>query len=157
MADLRWAVMGTGRFALSVLPKINQAPGNVVVALASRDLTRAVAVAKFMRLPKSAACTYDDALNRLDIDAVYIDAESMLEIKSESKRKRGDQELELESSLGDYKEVGGLMLPFSIEQKPKGAPQGSTITIEKIELDVAIDDAIFAMPVKKAEVKPAGN
>lgn len=92
-----------------------------------------------------------------DLTYVYLDAESMLEIKSEGKRKRGDQEIEFESSLGDYKEVDGLVFAHSIEQKPKGAPSGAMITIEKIELGVAIDDAVFAMPAKKAEEKPVGN
>jgi outer membrane lipoprotein-sorting protein len=95
-----------------------------------------------------------------DLTYVWLDAESMLQIKSEGKRKRGDQELEFESSLGDYKEVDGLLFPHSIEQRPKGAPQGATITVEKVELGVAIDDAIFVMPPKpeaKPEEKPAGN
>lgn len=100
-----------------------------------------------------------------DVTTVWLDAESMLEIKSEGKRKRGDQEFEFESSLGDYKEVEGLIFAHSIEQKPKGAPAGATITVEKVELGVAIDDAIFAMPAPKPEVKsdakaeekPAGN
>lgn len=92
-----------------------------------------------------------------DATTVWLDAESMLEIKSEGKRKRGDQEFEFESSLGDYKEVDGLIFAHSIEQKPKGAPSGATITVEKIELGIAIDDAIFAMPEKKAEPAPAGN
>jgi len=96
-----------------------------------------------------------------DVTHVWLDAESMLEIKSEGKRKRGDQEFEFESSLGDYKEVDGLIFAHSIEQKPIGAPAGATITVEKIELGIAIDDAIFAMPAPKAEAKPeekpAGN
>ena len=92
-----------------------------------------------------------------DLTYVWLDAESMLQIRSEGKRKRGDQEVEFESSLGDYKEVGGLVFAHSIEQRPKGAPQGATITIEKIELGATIDDTIFAMPEKKAEPTPAGN
>jgi outer membrane lipoprotein-sorting protein len=92
-----------------------------------------------------------------DLTYVWLDAESMLQIKSEGKRKRNDQEIEFESSLGDYKEVGGLVFAHSIEQKPKGAPQGATITIDSIELGATIDDAIFAMPAKPAEAKPAAN
>jgi outer membrane lipoprotein-sorting protein len=92
-----------------------------------------------------------------DVTWVWLDAESMLQIKSEGKRKRNDQEFEFESSLGDYKEVGGLVFAHSIENKPKGAPQGVTFTIDTIELGATIDDAIFAMPEKKAEPAPAGN
>jgi outer membrane lipoprotein-sorting protein len=92
-----------------------------------------------------------------DVSYVYLDAESMLEIKSERKLKRGDVELEFEGSLGDYKEVDGILFAHSTEQKQKGAPEGATYTIEKVELGVAIDDAIFAMPAAKTEEKPTGN
>lgn len=92
-----------------------------------------------------------------DVSYAYLDAESMLQIKSEAKVKRGDQEIEIEGSLGDYKEVDGIVLPFSIEQRPKGAPAGSMITIEAIELNAAIDDALFAMPAKKEEPAPTAK
>jgi outer membrane lipoprotein-sorting protein len=92
-----------------------------------------------------------------DVSHAYLDAESMLQIKSEAKVKRGDQEIEIVGSLGDYKEVDGIVLPFSIEQRPKGAPAGSMITIEAIELNGAIDDALFAMPAKKEEPAPAAK
>jgi len=81
-----------------------------------------------------------------DVSTIWLDKEAYVQIKSEGKRKRGDQEIDIETSYGDYKEVGGLYFPHSIESKPKGAPQGATITIESIELDAAIDETIFAMP-----------
>lgn len=90
-----------------------------------------------------------------EISYVYLDAESMLQIKAEGKIKRGDQEFEIESSIGDYKETGGLVMPHSVEQKPKGAPAGSMITFEKIELGADVPDSLFAMPEKKEEPKPA--
>ncbi len=91
-----------------------------------------------------------------DVSYVWLDAEAMLQIKAEGKRKRGDQEMEFESTMGDYKEVGGLMFPHSIEQRPKGAPQGMTITVEKVELGVAIDDEIFRMPAPKPAAAAGG-
>lgn len=90
-----------------------------------------------------------------DESTIWLDKDAYVEIKSEGKRKRGDQEMDLETSFGDYKEVDGLLFPFSIESKPKGAPQGATITVESIELNPTLDDAAFAMPAKKAE--PAGD
>ncbi len=54
--------------------------------------------------------------------------------------------MECETSFGDYKEVGGLMLPHVIASGVKGGPQRQTITIEKIELNPEIDDSRFAMP-----------
>lgn len=89
-----------------------------------------------------------------EVTYVWLEAETLVQIKSEGKRKRGDQEFEFEASYGDYKEVDGLLFAHSIEQKPKGAPAGSTITIEKIELNVPIDDAVFKMPAPAAGGKP---
>jgi outer membrane lipoprotein-sorting protein len=86
-----------------------------------------------------------------DESTIWFDKDAYLMIKSESKRKRGEQEMELETSFGDYKEVDGLLFPFSIETKAKGQPQGMTITVQSIELNPKIDPAVFAMPAKKAE------
>jgi len=90
---------------------------------------------------------------------IWLDKEAFLQIKSEGKRKRGDVEAEFETSLGDYKEVGGLLFPFSSESKPKGAPQGFGFALDKVELDVAVDDALFVMPAKPAApaAAPAGG
>jgi len=88
---------------------------------------------------------------------VYLDAESYLEIKTESKRKIQGQEIESETTLGDYKDVGGgLLFPMSIESRAKGKEGSQSITIEKVELNpTTVDAAIFHMPeVKKAEEPP---
>jgi outer membrane lipoprotein-sorting protein len=50
-----------------------------------------------------------------------------------------------ESVLGDYKEVDGMMMPHSIEQKVGGQTQ-AVIKVEKIEINPKIDKAIFAFP-----------
>jgi hypothetical protein len=82
---------------------------------------------------------------------VFLDAEYFLEIKSESKRTIRGQELEIEASQGDYKDVDGLMLAHSVESKPKGMEAGQSVIFEKIELNVPLDDALFEMPEKKVE------
>ena len=81
-----------------------------------------------------------------DVSMIYIDAEAYLEIKSEGKRKGPQGEVEIESSQGDFKEVDGLLFPMSMESKPKGAPAGQTITVEKVELNAAVQASDFAMP-----------
>jgi outer membrane lipoprotein-sorting protein len=90
-----------------------------------------------------------------DESTIWFDKDAYLMIKSESKRKRGEQEMDLETSFGDYKEVDGLLFPFSIETKAKGQPQGMTITVQSIELNPKLDPALFEMPEKKAA--PAGD
>jgi outer membrane lipoprotein-sorting protein len=85
-----------------------------------------------------------------DIRYVYIEADSYLELRTDAKRNVRGTETETEAVASDYKEVGGLILPHTITQGAKGNPQKQTITVEKIELDVPLDDARFKMPeVKK--------
>jgi outer membrane lipoprotein-sorting protein len=84
-----------------------------------------------------------------DVRYVYIDVDSSLELKTDAKRMIRGSEVETESVSSDYKEVGGLVLPHTIVQGPKGSPQKQTITIDKVELDVPLDDALFKMPEVK--------
>ena len=88
-----------------------------------------------------------------NVSTIYLDGEYFLEIKEEGKREVNGQEIVYESSSGDYKEVGGLMLPHSVTTQAKGAPNSQAMTFEKIELDVEIDPSIFTMPEKEAEAE----
>jgi outer membrane lipoprotein-sorting protein len=83
---------------------------------------------------------------------VYLDAEYYLEIKSEGTREINGQEMDFETASGDYKEVGGLMLPHSVSSKAKGVPGGGqTVTFTEIDLDAEIDPSLFSMPQSEAE------
>jgi outer membrane lipoprotein-sorting protein len=79
---------------------------------------------------------------------IYLDAETYLVLRSESTRNVQGQELEMETSIGDYKTVDGLTFPYSMESHVKGKEKmgGQSITIEKIELNPKVDMTIFAMP-----------
>ena len=85
---------------------------------------------------------------------IYFDADTFLEVKVEAKRKIQGQEVESETTFGNYQEVDGLLFPYAVEMKAKGAPAGQSITIEKVELNPTVADDIFKMPVKKAEAAP---
>jgi hypothetical protein len=89
-----------------------------------------------------------------NVRTIWIDAEANLEIKGEGKRTIRGSEVESETSLGDYKEVGGVMYPHSVEGGPKGAPQRQKIVIDRIEVNPAIDDSRFRMPEVKKEEPP---
>ena len=90
-----------------------------------------------------------------DVHNVYIDADSFLDVKSESKRTIRGTEQEGEALVSDYKEVDGLMFPFSIDAGQKGGQGRQKIVIEKIELNPTIDDARFKMPAApKPETPP---
>ncbi len=77
----------------------------------------------------------------------FLDAKSFLPIRSTGKRKQMGQELDMETTPGNYKAVEGVMMPFSIEQKNAGQTV-IQFTITKYEVNVPVDDKIFAMPDK---------
>lgn len=81
-----------------------------------------------------------------DVRTVYIDSDSFLVIKEETTRTIRGTEQTVESSIGDYKEVDGIMFPCGIESGVKGGSEKQKITITKVELNVPLDDAIFKMP-----------
>lgn len=91
------------------------------------------------------------ALKNGDTLYYYLDADSYLEIKIESKRMVRGTEQQGEQTLGDYKEVGGILIAHALEMGEKGRPEKQKITIEKIELNVPLDDSRFATPAAKTE------
>jgi hypothetical protein len=89
-----------------------------------------------------------------DAEYYFLDAESYLPIRVEAKRTIRGTEIEGESTIGDYKEAGGLLWPYSIQNGAKGRPERQTITVDKIEVNPTIDDARFTMPAAKPADAP---
>ena len=90
--------------------------------------------------------TYDTG----DVSTLYLDAEHFVEFKSLGKVETPQGEMEMEGILGDYKEVGGVMLAHSMEMRPSGQPQGAVITFDSIDVNPeGITEALFAMPEVK--------
>lgn len=81
-----------------------------------------------------------------DVVNYYIDTDSNLEIKADTKRTANGQETEINVSFGDYKEVSGLMISHSIEARAAGLPAGQVLTSDKVEVNADIPDDRFAMP-----------
>jgi outer membrane lipoprotein-sorting protein len=81
-----------------------------------------------------------------DVEYYYLDAEYYVPIKVEGSREMRGQTVKFETTLSDYKEVDGLLLPHAIESRQQGAQAGQVITIEKVELNVDIPDSVFVMP-----------
>lgn len=77
----------------------------------------------------------------------YIDAKTFLEVKAANKAVSQGKTVEVETMIGDYRSVHGVMLPFSLEIRPKGQPQGMKILLDKVEANTAMDPARFRMPV----------
>jgi hypothetical protein len=90
-----------------------------------------------------------------DIQYIYLDADSYLGIKEESKRMVRGTEVEQEAVLGDYKEVGGVLFPFSLQFGMKGRPEKRNLTIDKIDVNPTVDDGRFKMPAAPKPAEPA--
>jgi hypothetical protein len=89
-----------------------------------------------------------------DVQYVYLDAVSHLEIRTEARRRVRETEVELENTIGDYREVGGLLWPHSIQSGPKGRPEKQAFVFESIEVDPALEDERFRMPTAPPSEAP---
>ena len=77
----------------------------------------------------------------------YIDADSYLMLRSNSKMKRLGNEIESDTYYSNYTMVEGIAVPGKIETKMKDQLMG-TLVIEKVELNSDLDDTLFEKPVK---------
>ena len=94
-----------------------------------------------------------------DVRYYYLDADSYLELKLEIQTTIRGALQESELYFGDYEQVNGIYYPFAVEQAQKGSSSRAQFSVEKIEQNVNLDDALFTMPAPKAEPKqaPAGK
>jgi outer membrane lipoprotein-sorting protein len=89
-----------------------------------------------------------------DVEYYFLDADSYLPVRVEAKRTIRGTEIEGEITLGDYKEAGGFLWPYSIQTGTKGRPEKQDLTFEKIEVNPVIDDTRFKMPAAKPAEAP---
>lgn len=84
---------------------------------------------------------------------VFLDAEQYLPLKLTARTKVQGQDIEVETALGDYKEVGGILFPHSMQTKSAMMPGTATMTIDKIEVNPEVAASRFEMPAKKPEAE----
>jgi outer membrane lipoprotein-sorting protein len=82
-----------------------------------------------------------------NIQHFYIDTDSGIELKTTAEIDAGGQKQNIETEMSNYQSVDGVMIPHTIKQLLNGAPIVS-MTIEKVEINAPIDDALFKMPKK---------
>ena len=80
----------------------------------------------------------------------YLDTETFLLMKEESKRVMRGQEVDAETVFGDYKEIQGLMVPFTRTSSMAGMDRRQVMSCDKVEVNIPIDDARFAVPAGAA-------
>jgi len=92
-----------------------------------------------------------------DILYYYLDPDTFLEIRKEIRQTIRGSVRERIVDLGSYKPVNGVMYPFSIAQGSKANPGAQTFTVEKMEVNVAVDPADFAVPASLKAPKPVAE
>lgn len=75
------------------------------------------------------------------VQYIYLDKKTYLEVRITSKQNESGAEYEI--NLGDYKRVGGLILPHTIDYK--GDPLMQKITIGHVEINPKIEDSRFVV------------
>jgi outer membrane lipoprotein-sorting protein len=81
-----------------------------------------------------------------DVRFYLFDSASFLLLKWEGKRKYEGQEFPVESYFSDYREVGGLKFAHQIDSGTSASELTQKLSIEKIELNPAINDSEFGKP-----------
>jgi hypothetical protein len=84
-----------------------------------------------------------------DVSKYYIDATTFLIAKSESKTVRMGNEILSETTYSNYTKVNNILIAFLSDQKLTGAQYDSQkISVDKVEVNVNLDDKIFKMPAE---------
>jgi hypothetical protein len=92
-----------------------------------------------------------------DIIYDYLDPDTFIEIRKEIQQFIRGSQRDRVIGLGSYKPVAGVMYPFSISSGPKNHPDAQTVTVQKMEVNVKIDPADFALPASlRTEEKNSG-
>jgi len=81
-----------------------------------------------------------------DIIYYFLDPDTYLEIRKEIQEFIRGSVRESVVEMGSYKPVAGVMYPYSFSQGSKSNPAAQTTTVEKIEVNVPIGQADFAVP-----------
>jgi photosystem II stability/assembly factor-like uncharacterized protein len=86
-----------------------------------------------------------------DVQYVYLDPDSFLEIRITTVRKVRGAENITETDFGGYQQVSGVWIPFAIESGSQGAPRNARILVERAEINVPVEDAWFKLPAPKVQ------
>ena len=79
MGSVRWGLLGTARINRRLIPAMRAAERSTIVAVASRDRTRAESYAREWDVPH-AVDSYEALLAREDVDAVYVPLPNSLHV-----------------------------------------------------------------------------
>ena len=82
-----------------------------------------------------------------EVQHVWIDTQTFLDVKIEGSPRRMDGRMRTVWVVQrDFRSVQGLMIPFVLETTVDGYPNKHKMVIEKVALNPALDDSLFAKP-----------
>jgi outer membrane lipoprotein-sorting protein len=84
---------------------------------------------------------------------IYIDADSYLPIQQKGKYPSQGKEIEITTTMGNYKQVGDFVFPFSTEGKMEGK-SFQQMLMDTIMVNVPLPDSLFARPKVEKKEKP---
>ena len=76
----------------------------------------------------------------------FLDAETYLLVRTESTRQVRGRTVQLETAYGDYRSIGGVVIPHAIDIGARGRPERVHIVVETVDVNLPIDDKRFRMP-----------
>ena len=92
-----------------------------------------------------------------DVRYYLVDSSSFLLLKWEGKRRVENKELPVESYFRDYRTVDGLKFAFQIDSGSSAGDISQKISIDKIELNVPIEEAEFGQPATPTPPQTPGS
>jgi len=81
------------------------------------------------------------------VQDVYLNPTTLLEERITMEIEQGGRKAIVATELSNYKQVDGMMVPFTIRQSFNGQLQGEVV-YDKIQFNLPLADDLFRMPVK---------
>lgn len=81
-----------------------------------------------------------------DVEYVFFDPDAFLVIRTVQQRTVRGVEVSQETDYSDYERASGVYLAFATSSGAVGDTQKNKFTVEKADVNPAIDDALFAFP-----------
>jgi hypothetical protein len=85
------------------------------------------------------------------VEDYFLAVRSGLIIKIEGTQKVQGREIKGETLLGDYRSAGGVLWPHTVRSGALDQPDKQVLTVDRVEVNVPMDDARFRMPATGAE------
>jgi outer membrane lipoprotein-sorting protein len=87
----------------------------------------------------------------------YMDTKTGLCVRTSGKTMMRGVETEFITTMRDYKDVNGRLMPFTIENGASGTDMKQTFVIEKVEINKEIPDSLFAVPANATRLPSADS